>query len=150
MTTLYALPAPDAPPPPSREQVLAEAMQPLAAELALVDPSELIYLCRAEKHANITDLVESAAELIYRPETLRYGGAAEIDLQWDSPPQVVLDMEFEHGPVLVLFRLRIGAGAAAVDICHAVAAGPPEHPEAQARRLAACLDAAKLESAARA
>lgn len=128
MSTVHALPFPAAACPLAREKALADAIRPLADELMLVDPSELIGLCRAEKHANINDLVESAAELLFRPDTLRYGGAAEVELHWDSFPRIVLDMEFEQGQVLILFRLRIGAGGPGVDVCHARFAdfdGPP-------------------------
>ena len=144
MSTVHALPFPPAACPLAREKALTDAMRPLAEELMLVDPAELISFCRAEKHAHIDDLVESAAELLFEPNTVRYGGAAEVELRWDSFLRIVLDMEFEQDQVLILFRLRIGTGGIGVDICHLqFRAGSPS-PEAETRLLVAALENARL------
>lgn len=112
--------------------VLAEALAPFAGELALIDPAELIVLCRAEKHSNINDVVESAAELFFRPDTLRYGGAAEAEAGWDTGPEVTLDMEFQNAGVIALFRLTLRAGPPLVGECHVLFeradAGGPSAP----------------------
>lgn len=144
MSTVLALPTPAAACPLAREKALADAMRPLADELMLVDPSELVSLCRGEKHAHIDDLVESAAELLFKPDAVRYGGAAEVELHWDSFPHIVLDMEFEQDQVLILFRLRIGTCGPAVDICHAQFRDFSGPPAAATQLLASALEEARL------
>lgn len=100
------------------DDILNDAMAPLAHELMLIDPADLIGLCLAEKHRNIGDLVESAAELLFTGQSLRYGGGAEVELAWDAAPAVVLDLEFEHEDMLVLFRLRLSAYPSVSEVVH--------------------------------
>lgn len=125
MSQLEAVP----PAGPTREEVLAAALAPFAEELKLIDPAELICLCMAEKHSNINDVVESAAEMFFQRGTLRYGGAAQVDTSWEAPPRIVLDMEFENDAVIALFRLSLGGDATLVDICHVLEAGVLEQQD---------------------
>lgn len=47
--------------------IVAEAINPVATELRLLDPADLISLLRFECYGSIADLVSSAAELYYHP-----------------------------------------------------------------------------------
>ena len=99
-----------------RERALAEGMKELAADLRLIDVADLVAYIRRGQHANMNDLVSSAAELFFKENTLRYGWAADIELKWGSAPSVMLDMEFQHRNVSVFFKLVLQALNAAIDI----------------------------------
>lgn len=144
MNTIYALPQPDGPFRQAREQAVAAAMRELASELKLIDVLELIYLCRTGKHANISDLVGSAAELFFKADTVRYGGAAEAELSWNATPAITLDMEFDHKQVMMLFRLRLSAGEASVSISHIVFESFSGHPAAATDLLVASIADTRL------
>ncbi|SJZ81597.1 hypothetical protein [Consotaella salsifontis] len=99
-----------------RERLLAEALQEIVAELRLVDVVDYIAFLRMGEHGNIGDIVRSSSELHMKPGVLRFADGGEIDLNWGSVPVIALDLEFRHEPVVVHFRLELGAVNAAVDI----------------------------------
>ena len=99
-----------------RERALAEGLKELAADLRLIDVVDLVAYIRRGQHANMNDLVSSAAELFFKENTLRYGWAADIELKWGSAPSIMLDMEFQHRNVSVFFKLVLEALNAAIDI----------------------------------
>ena len=76
------------------ERALAESMADVATELRLVNASDLVRYVQCERCAHIEDLVNSSAELYFKPGALRYGWTADLELVWDAPPIVSLDMEF--------------------------------------------------------
>lgn len=61
-----------------REQILAEAISPVASELRLLDAADLISLLRFESYGNLADLVASAAELYFLPGTVNFGLGATM------------------------------------------------------------------------
>ena len=75
-----------------REMIVAEAINPIATELRLLDPADLISLLRFECYGSIADLVSSAAELYYHPGTINFGAGGEYKLEWEGAPEIVLDL----------------------------------------------------------
>ena len=75
------------------ERALAESMADVATELRLVNVIDLVRYVQGERCAHIEDLVNSSAELYFKPGALRYGWTADLELVWDAPPIVSLDME---------------------------------------------------------
>ena len=63
------------------EKALAAAAKEFAAELRLTDVVDLITFIRTENHPNLNDLVNSSAELYFKPGTLSYGWAADVDVR---------------------------------------------------------------------
>ena len=78
-----------------REMIVAEAINPIATELRLLDPADLISLLRFECYGSIADLVSSAAELYYHPGTINFGAGGEYKLEWEGAPEIVLDLELK-------------------------------------------------------
>jgi hypothetical protein len=68
-----------------REQILAEAISPVASELRLLDAADLISLLRFERYGNLGDLVASAAELYFLPGTVNFGLGGDYKLDWGGP-----------------------------------------------------------------
>jgi hypothetical protein len=98
------------------ERALAESMADVATELRLVNVIDLIRYVQGERCAHLEDLVNSSAELYFKPGALRYGWSADLELVWHAPPIVSLDMEFCWRGVTTFFRLRLDCERAGVDI----------------------------------
>lgn len=129
-----------------REQALAHAIQDVAAELRLIDVTDLILFILSEKHGNIADLVRSSVELYFKNDTLRYGQAANVDLSWGSTPTVNLDLEFRHNGVWVYFGLSLSALRAGVDMYHIEFAEPHDEAERNTEQLIAALRDARIRA----
>lgn len=99
-----------------RERALGAGLSEVATELRLVDVTDLIAYIRGEQLANLGDLVSSSIERFFKPDTLRYGKAADIDLTWGTEPAIKIDMEFHHQEVSVYFSLLLESLRAGVEI----------------------------------
>jgi hypothetical protein len=98
------------------EKIIAESIVDVATELRLADVSDLMLFIRSDQTANIEDLVNSSTELYFQNGTLKYALAAGCSVQWDAPPTILLDMEFRHVGVSVIFRLVLSQSRAAVEV----------------------------------
>jgi hypothetical protein len=104
--------------PHACEQALAAAVADVATELRLVNVIDLIGYVQTRRFANLEDLVHSSAELYFKQGALRYAWAAEVDVQWETPPSVSLNLEFRWRGATAFFRLMLDADRAAIDIQH--------------------------------
>ncbi|MFD2344287.1 hypothetical protein [Sinorhizobium terangae] len=127
-----------------REQIVAEAIRPVATELRLVDAADFIALLRFESHASLADLVESAAELYFLPGTVNFGLGGNYNLDWDSNPEIVLDLELKLRGVTVYARLTLGNDTAGVEISHISFQHPSTDPDENTVFLAKSLEEAKF------
>jgi hypothetical protein len=124
-------------------EVVEEALQCVAAELLLIDLVDLVTYIRTEQFSNLEDLINSSVELLFKPGTLSFGWAADVDVRWGSPPTVRLDMEFRHMSVTVFFSLSIGPLAARVDIYGVSFDGYSQDPAQNTERLISAIDDAR-------
>src|SRR5450631_2117391 len=88
---------------------LRAALEPVAAELRLVDAGDFIAYIHDEKFANIQDIVNSSVELFFKRGTVSFGWGAEYELDWNSSPSIILDMEFRRASVWLVFKLVLRA-----------------------------------------
>lgn len=95
---------------------LSVGLEAVAAELRLVDAADFIAYIHDEKFANIQDIVNSSVELFFKPGTLSFGWGADFELEWNSTPVIILDMEFRHRSVWLVFRLFLRAFQSNVSI----------------------------------
>jgi hypothetical protein len=86
-----------------RSAALTDSLEKFLQEMRLVDPGDLIAYARLTKYPNIADIVSSAAELSFAPGSLAFGWNANVNVRWDAPPLVMLDMEFRHKGVTAFF-----------------------------------------------
>lgn len=112
-----------------REIILADAISPIATELRLLDPADLISLVRFERYGNLADLVSSAAELYYHPGTINFGAGGEYSLEWDGIPRVTLDLEIKPVGVTIYAQLSLTADFGAVEINHISFLNPSGSPD---------------------
>lgn len=112
-----------------RERILAEAISPVATELRLVDVADLIAMLRFERHGSMADLVSSAAELYFHPGTVNFGVGGDYRLEWDSEPEVELDLEIKPRGVTIYAKLSMNKSHAGVEISHIDFQHPSADPE---------------------
>ncbi|NTJ05966.1 hypothetical protein [Rhizobium lusitanum] len=101
-----------------REQILAEAISPVAGELRLLDAADLISLLRFERYGNIADLVASAAELYFLPGTVNFGLGGDYKLDWGGPAEVTIDLEIKPHGVTIYAKLALAEHHAGIEINH--------------------------------
>jgi len=133
-----------------REKALAAVAKELAAELRLTDVVDLIAFIRTDNHPNISDLVNSSAELYLKPGTLSYGWAAEVDMRWTGNPTVKLDLEFQHRQVTAFFKLILEPRQAGVELSHVEFEAPSQIPMHNTMRLIEAVADARLPDRRRA
>ena len=126
-----------------RKEALAQALRDFTREMKLVDVVDLVAFVRTEQHGNIADLVKSSAELFFRDDTLRYGMAAGVDLDWDRPPTISMDLEFYNKGVWVYFSLVLGEPENAVNVSYIEFTNASDDPQQNTRRLLEALDDAR-------
>ena len=91
-----------------REQILAEAISPVASELRLLDAADLISLLRFERYGNLDDLVASAAELYFLPGVVNFGLGGDYKL----------DLEIKPRGVTIYAKLSLADHHAGIEINH--------------------------------
>ncbi|WP_411033936.1 hypothetical protein [Shinella sp. BYT-45] len=112
-----------------REKIVAEAICPVATELRLLDAADLVSLLRFECYGNLADLVSSAAELYFLPGTINFGAGGDYRLDWDTEPEVTLDMEIRPQGVTVYAKLLLQKDKAGVEVTHVAFNDPSANPD---------------------
>lgn len=111
-----------------RERIVAEAISPVATELRLLDPADLIALLRFEANGSIADLVSSAAELYFHPGTINFGAGGNYRLEWGEAPEVTLDLELKPKDITIYAQLTLTRDVAGLEINHISFAHPSSDP----------------------
>jgi hypothetical protein len=101
-----------------REIVVANAIREVVSELRMVDVGDYVAFIRMGRFANVSDLVDSAAERFFMPGTLRLGHGGEAHLAWTGEPKIVLDLELRPRGATVYFTLAMAAETAAVEVTY--------------------------------
>jgi hypothetical protein len=127
-----------------REKIVAEALRPVATELRLIDAADLVALLRYERWGNLSDLVSSAAELYFLPGTIRFGVGGDYNLDWDSLPEILLDLEIKPDGVSIYAKLSLTDELAGVDISHIAFNDPSNDPDQDTAFLAESLAKARF------
>lgn len=129
---------------PSREIVVAEAIREVVSELRMVDVADYIAFIRLERFANISDIVDSAAELYFQPGTLRLGHGGEAHVGWSGEPRIVLDLELRPRGASIYFSLTLAAETAAVEVNYVSFDKPSPTPAENTWLLEEALDDARI------
>ncbi|WP_193427067.1 hypothetical protein [Pararhizobium polonicum] len=127
-----------------REKIVAEAIRPVATELRLIDAADFIALLRFESHGSLADLVSSAAELYFLPGTVNFGIGGNYSLDWDTEPEITLDLELKPDGVTIYAQLALGKDSAGLEINHIAFQSPSNNPDENTAFLARSLNAAKF------
>jgi hypothetical protein len=127
-----------------REKLVAEALRPVATELRLIDAADLVALVRYERWGNLADLVSSAAELYFLPGTVRFGVGGDYRLDWDSLPEIMLDLEIKPDGVSIYAKLCLSDTTAGLEISHIAFHSPSDDPDEDTAFLARSLERARF------
>ena len=112
-------------PTASRAEILAEALVEFVADLSLVEASDMMDYIRGHKWATIADLVQSSSELWFRDGTLLFACMGDFDVDWQKPPSISLELEFQNEGVSAFFSLRLGRPTCLVELKAVWFACPP-------------------------
>lgn len=127
-----------------REKILGDSIRCVATDLRLIDLPDLVSYLKTGQIASVGSLVQSSVELSFKPETLSFGHAGDVYLDWGALPRVSLDMEFHHQAVHVYFRLMLEAEEAGVEITYISFEGESKGPSHNTVRLHTALGEARL------
>ena len=127
-----------------REIAMADAVREVASELRLIEPVDLVAYIRAERFANIDQLVNSSTELFYKPGKILFARSADVVMKWGEAPIVVLDMEFSHRQIQVYFKLKLEDSQAGVEIDYIKFGQPSADPSENTRSLIRAIADARL------
>ncbi len=127
-----------------REEILGESIRSVATDLRLIDLPDLVSYLKTGQIASVSTLVQSSIELSFKPETLSFGHAGDVYLEWGVLPRVCLDMEFHHRSVHVYFRLMLEAEEAGVEITYISFEGETAGPGNNTSRLHDALGEARI------
>ncbi|TAN02419.1 MAG: hypothetical protein EPN45_11285 [Rhizobiaceae bacterium] len=111
-----------------REIIVAEAIQNVVSELRMVDLADYVAFLRMGRIGNISDIVDSAAELYFMPGTLRFGHGGEAHVYWSNPPRIVLDLELRPRGATIYFTLALREKDAAVEVNYVAFDEPANDP----------------------
>ncbi|MEW7007084.1 MULTISPECIES: hypothetical protein [unclassified Lentilitoribacter] len=100
------------------EKIVAHAIAPIAKELRLIDVADLIAMLKYEKHGSLSDLVTSAAELYFLPDTVKLGSGGDYQVDWDNDPKILLDLEISLKTTTVYTRLSLEKNHCSIEINH--------------------------------
>ena len=128
----------------AREKILGQSVRSVAADLRLIDLPDLVSYLKTGQIASVSTLVQASIELSFKPETLTFGYAGDVYLEWGALPRVSFDMEFHHQAVHVYFHLMLEAKEAGVEITYISFDGEAASPEFNTQRLQEALDDARL------
>ncbi len=132
----------------AREIVVAEAIRETVSELRMVDIADYIAFIRMERFGNISDIVDSAAELYFMPGTLRLGHGGEAHVEWTGEPKIVLDLELRPQGATVYFALTLTARVASVEVNYVSFEKPDSDPDVNTQRLEDALMTARIRKSA--
>ncbi|MFY9640226.1 MAG: hypothetical protein WCD20_21110 [Rhodomicrobium sp.] len=125
------------------ERMLGAAVRDFASELRLADAADFAAFIRIGHMPNLLSLVQSSAELYFKPGTIELAEPGELELGWSAPPLITLPMKFRHAGVRMYFRLRLAAVSAAVEVESIVAEDGGTGPDLT-RRVADALASARI------
>ncbi|MEJ2118359.1 MAG: hypothetical protein P8Y36_10880 [Alphaproteobacteria bacterium] len=98
------------------EKALADGVREIASELRLIDAADLIAFLHTGQFGNLRSLINASTEMYFKPGSVSFGLSGWACVNWDSPPRIVLNMEFHHRKVDVFFRLVLENEEAGVEI----------------------------------
>ena len=128
----------------ARTKIVADGVREMAAELRLIDVGDLIAFIHDEKFANIEDLVNSSTELFFKQGTMNFAWAAALDVSWNQPPTILIDMEFRHMSISAFFTLALKNTHGCIDIKLIWFASPSPDEDYDTARLAHAMSDARL------
>jgi hypothetical protein len=127
-----------------REVLVANAIKEVVSELRMVEVSDYVAFIRMGHFANVSDLVDSAAERFFMPGTIRLGHGGEAHLAWTGEPKIVLDLELRPRGATVYFTLAMSAETASIDVNYVAFESTAGTPAENTAFLATAIEQSKI------
>lgn len=89
------------------ERLICLNIRSFMADLCLTDRSFLVASIVDENHDAINDIVESSAEMFFKPGTLCYAYGSRLSERFNTAPAISMDMRFVRKAMLISFLLHI-------------------------------------------
>lgn len=129
---------------PDLEKQINDSLKEVALELRSIDVIDLASYIHTMKLGNVGDLINSALELYFKPQTFLFSYSGDVEMTWFGRPSVSLDMELHSAGVDVYFSLVIEALTVGVHIKHLSIDGAACECCGDAARLTKALEAARF------
>ncbi len=129
---------------PDLERQINDSLKEVALELRSIDVIDLASYIHTMKLGNVGDLINSALELYFKPQTFVFSYSGDVEMTWFGRPSVSLDMELHSAGVDVYFSLVIEALTVGVHIKHLSIDGAVCACRCDAVRLTKALEAARF------
>lgn len=111
-----------------REKIIANGLSAFVNEMRLVDPVDLAAFLRLDLVANLSDIVNSAAELHFAPGFLTMGQGGNVSGGWSDPLEICLDLVMQPAGAKVHFTLRLQADTAEIRLAYISFDNPSDNP----------------------
>ncbi|WP_026379059.1 hypothetical protein [Afifella pfennigii] len=108
------------------ERLLGETLKPFMAEIYLVNCGIMASYIFSRAEANVRDIVDSSTEALRRPELVRYGRKAVVEVDRKRRIAITLGMEFVHDSLTAQFDLVFNRDFVGIDILGISYRRPPE------------------------
>lgn len=124
--------------------IVASAIKEVVTELRMVDIGDYVAFIRMGHFANLSDLVDSAAERFFMPGALRMGHGGDAHLDWTGEPKIVLDLELRPQGATVYFTLSLAAETASVDVNYVAFENVTTSPDENTAFLQAAIEGSRI------
>lgn len=111
-----------------REKIIANVMGGFVNEMRLVDPLDLATYLRLDLVANLSDIVDTAAELHFAPGFVTMGQGGDVSGGWSDPLEICLDLVMQPAGAKVHFTLRLQAETAEIRLAYISFDDPSDNP----------------------
>lgn len=101
-----------------REQLIADACEPLARDLMAIDPFSYALFLHLGQVPETYELINAMVARHFRKGSLEFSVCGECLIAWARSPVVALDFEFAHDGVRAFFRLVIAGTKTAIELHH--------------------------------
>lgn len=111
-----------------REKIIANGLSGFVNEMRLCDPLDLAAFLRLDLVANLSDIVNSAAELHFAPGFVTMGQGGSASGGWSEPLEICLDLVMQPAGAKVHFTLRLQAEKAEIRLAYISFDDPSDNP----------------------
>lgn len=98
------------------ERLITQTIRPFVKELRMVDLADYVAFLHFDKHHQVADIVDSAAEQFFAPGFLVYRETGSIEIDWGQPARVVLELAMNAPGITYEFTLELDDEAARVSL----------------------------------
>ncbi|OPB30129.1 hypothetical protein [Bartonella sp. WD12.1] len=123
---------------------LAKQVAQFIPELRLIEVGDLIACIHTERFNHLSELIESATELRFYPNTMRFARNASYELDWNTTPKILLHMEFSNEGVQAFFQLIMSSEEFGVELDKCIFENPSDE-ETNTNHLVNALNNARIQ-----